>query len=79
VDHDGGAWFVAADACRALGHTTTTMALEPLEDYERAALSLPYTGPAGTPEHRIVNLVSEAGLCLLIMNTRTPTAQAFKR
>ena len=55
------------------------MALEPLEDYERAALSLPYTGPAGTPEHRIVNLVSEAGLCLLIMNTRTPTAQAFKR
>lgn len=76
VDRDGEAWFVADDACRALG--STTRALEPLADDERAALSLPQTSPAGTPEHRIVNLVSEAGLYSLIINIRTPMAQAFK-
>jgi prophage antirepressor-like protein len=79
VERDGEPWFIAADVCWALAHIGTTRALEPLADDERAALSLPYTGRAGTPEHRIVNLISEAGLYSLIVNVRTPMAQAFKR
>jgi prophage antirepressor-like protein len=77
VDRDGEFWFIAADVCLALAHTSTTIALESLAHDERAALSLPHTGPAGTPE--IVNLISEAGLYSLIINIRKPMAQAFKR
>lgn len=64
-------WFVAADVCRALEHTNVSMALEKLDEDERAKFNLGRQGET--------NIVSEAGLYLLVMRSRKPEAKLFRR
>ena len=58
--------------CKALGHTNTTIALKYLDEDERAKHCLGSGGPA-------VNVVSEPGLYGLLLKSRIPAAQQFKR
>lgn len=69
---DGAPWFVAADACRALGLANPTDAIRPLADKDRARKFLGYGTEA--------NLISEAGLYLLILRAqrRNPAVVAFQ-
>lgn len=69
---DGEPLFVAADVCRALEHTNVTMALERLDDDEKAKLNLGLSGGD-------TNCVTEAGLYTLVLGSRKPEAKAFKR
>ncbi|WP_308663027.1 BRO family protein [uncultured Actinobaculum sp.] len=68
---DGAPWFIAKDVCDILELTNTTVALEGLEEDERAKYYLGRQGSA--------NVVNEAGLYSLIFKSRKPEAKAFKR
>jgi len=64
-------WFVAADVCAVLEHTNPTMAIESLDDDERAKKSLGRQGDA--------NIISESGLYTLIIRSNKPQAKPFRR
>ena len=64
-------WFVARDVTDALDLSNTTVAIQSLDDDERAKFNLGRQGEA--------NLVSEAGFYKLVMRSRKPEAKAFQR
>ncbi len=72
IEQDGEPWFVAADVCRALEHTNTTMALERLDEDEKYKFSLGLSGGDTW-------CVNEPGLYSLVLGSRKPEAKAFKR
>lgn len=72
MEVNGEAWFVAADVCSALEHSNVSVALERLDDDEKAKFSL---GLSGGP----TNCVNEYGLYSLILGSRKKEAKAFKR
>jgi len=67
-----GVWFVAADACKALEHTNVTVALNRLDDDEKAKFNLGLSGGE-------TNCINEPGLYSLVLGSRKPEAKAFKR
>lgn len=69
--NDGEPWFVAKDVCDALGLSNVTVALQRLDDDERAKFNLGRQGES--------NIITEAGLYSLIMASKKPEAKAFKR
>ncbi len=71
---DGEPWFVAADVCRVLGLSNSTMALRALEADEKG-LS-PIETPGG--EQR-VSIVNESGMYALIVRSDKPNAKPFRR
>ncbi|MGD6743000.1 BRO-N domain-containing protein [Streptomyces sp. BH106] len=71
----GEPWFVAVDACRALGIGNTGMAIRRLDaDAVSSADTIDRLGRA-----RRVRIVDEAGLYALAFQSRKPEAQAFTR
>lgn len=62
VDRDGEPWFVAADVCVILDLSNPTVAVQPLDEDERAKLNL---GPQGD-----TNIISESGLYTLMLRCR---------
>ncbi|EDP24819.1 phage antirepressor [Parvimonas micra] len=68
---DGEPWFVAKDVCEILEITNPTMALQRLDDDERAKFNLGRQGET--------NIVNEPGLYTLILGSRKPEAKEFKR
>jgi anti-repressor protein len=71
VIKDGEPWFVAKDVCEILEITNPTMALQRLDDDERAKFNLGRQGET--------NIVNEPGLYTLILGSRKPEAKQFKR
>lgn len=71
VIREGQPWFVAADVCRVLELSNPTVAVERLDEDERAKLNLGRQG-----EGIIVN---EPGLYTLVLGSRKLEAKAFKR
>ena len=77
VEKDGEVWFVAKDVCDILELTNPTMALENLDEDERAKFNLgrsPVHGGGGE-----VNVISEPGVYALVLRSRKPEAKAFSR
>lgn len=71
VIKDGEPWFVAKDICDILEHSNTTMAIEGLDEDERAKFNLGRQGDA--------NIISESGLYSLIFSSRKAEAKTFRR
>ncbi|UVX67632.1 MAG: antirepressor protein KilAC domain [Namikivirus ikeda] len=71
TDENGDPWFVAKDVCDILGHSNVSMALDRLDDDERAKFNLGRQGET--------NIVNEAGLYALVLGSRKPEAREFKR
>ncbi len=71
TDKTGEPWFVAKDVCDILGHSNASMALDRLDDDERAKFNLGRQGEA--------NIINEAGLYTLVLGSRKPEAHTFKR
>ncbi|MBR1728501.1 MAG: hypothetical protein IJ728_03145 [Selenomonadaceae bacterium] len=71
ISQDGETYFVAVDVCKALDLTNPTMAIDRLDEDERAKLNLGRQGET--------NCVNESGLYNLILGSRKPEAKAFKR
>lgn len=67
---NGEPWFVAKDVCNILGTTNPTMAMEGLEDFERAKFNLGRQGEA--------NIISESGFYTLVLRSRKPIAKPFR-
>lgn len=72
VMKDGIAWFVAADVCRVLELTNPTVALERIDDDEKAKFNLGL--PGGD-----TNVVNESGLYALTLTSRKPNAKKFRK
>lgn len=68
---DNEPWFVAKDVCEILEITNPTMALQRLDNDERAKFNLGRQGET--------NIVNEPGLYTLILGSRKPEAKQFKR
>lgn len=72
VLRDGDPWFVAADVCRVLEHSNVTVALDRLDEDEKAKFNLGLRGGE-------TGCVNEPGLYSLVLGSRKPEAKAFKR
>lgn len=68
---DNEPWFVAADVCKILEHTNPTIAMNSLEDYEKAKLNLGLKGGN-------TNVISESGFYALVLRSRKPIAKPFR-
>lgn len=68
---DGEPWWVAKDVCDVLELSNPTMALEGLDEDERAKFRLGRQGEA--------NIINESGLYTLILRSNKPEARAFRR
>lgn len=76
ISIEGEPWFVAADVCRALGHSNTTKALYALDEDERSNFKLGRQGA--------VNIINESGLYTLILRCddaikKGSNAHAFRK
>lgn len=71
---DEQAWFVATDVCGVLDHGNPTAALKRLADDEKGLTTIK---TLGGPQS--LTIVSESGLYLLIMTSRKPAAQGFRK
>ena len=67
---DGEPWFVAKDICDILGTINPTMAMEGLEDFERARFNLGRQGE--------VNIINENGFYTLVLRSRKSIAKPFR-
>ena len=71
VEQNGEPWFVAKDVCEILEITNVTMAIQRLDDDERAKFDLGRQGET--------NLVNESGLYSLIIRSDKPNAKTFRK
>lgn len=67
-------WFVAKDVCAVLDIDQAARAVEPLDDDEKAAVSLTHTSSNGVEQSRETLIVSEGGLYTLILRSRQATS-----
>lgn len=75
VNKNGEPWFVVADVCKVLELGNPTMALERLDEDEKALISI--EGLSRGNDNG--NIINEPGLYTLILGSRKPQARAFKR
>lgn len=71
---DDAPWFVAADVCRVLEHTNSSVALRRLDDDEKGVSKVYTLGGEQT-----VNVVNESGLYTLILTSNKPAAKRFRK
>jgi len=71
ITKDGEPWFVAADVCRILELSNPSVAIDRLDEDERAKFNLGRQGEGYA--------VNEPGLYSLVLGSRKPEAKAFKR
>ncbi len=71
VDETGGPWWVAKDVCDVLDLTNPSVAIESLEEDERAKFNLGRQGEAW--------MVNEPGLYSMVLRSRKPEARRFRR
>ncbi|MDF3822001.1 BRO family protein [Leptospira sp. 96542] len=72
IEREGQPWFVAKDACGALGIVNMTQALEEINARDKSIHSIGLRGKAPW-------LVSESGLYAMIFKSRKPEAKDFQR
>lgn len=71
INHNGEPWFVAADVCKALEIANPSVAIDRIDEDERAKFNLGRQGEGYA--------VNEPGLYSLVLGSRKPEAKAFKR
>jgi hypothetical protein len=74
VVKDGQPWFVAADVCAVLEHTTPSVALRRL-DADEKGMTIVHT--LGGPQE--LAIISEGGFYALVLTSRKPRAKTFAR
>ncbi len=76
ADAGGQVWFVGKDVCAALGHTNHNKSLGRLSDDERRGVTV--SDPLGK-NPQTMTVVNEPGVYRLIVTSRLPAAERFKR
>lgn len=72
ITKDNETWFVASDICRSLDLSNPTMAMQRIDDDEKAKFNLGLSGGE-------TNCVNEYGLYSLVLASRKREAKDFKR
>lgn len=72
TQRNGDIWFVAADVCKSLDITNPTVALDRLDDDEKAKFNLGLRGGD-------IGCVNRYGLFALVLGSRKKEARLFKR
>lgn len=72
LQKDNETWFVASDICRSLDLSNPTMAMQRIDDDEKAKFNLGLSGGE-------TNCVNEYGLYSLVLASRKREAKDFKR
>ena len=72
ITKDNEPWFVASDICRSLDLSNPTMAMQRIDDDEKAKFNLGLSGGE-------INCVNEYGLYSLVLASRKREAKDFKR
>ncbi len=72
ITKDNEPWFVASDICRSLDLSNPTMAMQRIDDDEKAKFNLGLSGGE-------TNCVNEYGLYSLVLASRKREAKDFKR
>ena len=77
----GELWFVAVDVCLVLGLPYVSKAVQALDDDEKRQVSIPArsTIQGSSEQRRTLSAVNEPGLYSLILRSRRPGAERFKR
>ncbi|MFN4097407.1 MAG: Bro-N domain-containing protein, partial [Sphingomonas sp.] len=75
IDRNGEPWFVLADVCAEIGIGNPSDAARRLDDDERDALDI--IDPIGRTQR--ATIINESGLYSLILTSRKPEAQRFKK
>ena len=71
INQNGEPWFVAADICRVLEISNPSVAIDRLDEDERAKFNLGRQGMGYA--------INKPGLYALVLGSRKPEAKAFKR
>lgn len=71
IERNNEPWFVAKDVCEILEISNPSMAIQRLDDDERAKFNLGRQGDT--------NVINEYGLYNLVLGSRKPEAKEFKR
>lgn len=75
VEQDGGIWFVGKDVAEALGYSNPSNAvISHVDDEDKLRTQIKYAG-----QNREVSIINESGLYSLVLSSKLPSAQAFKR
>lgn len=77
-DEEGNIWFVAADVCRCLELGNTSMALDRLDEDEKACINTIDTSSSSRKTIQML-AVNEPGLYTLVLTSRKEEARRFKR
>lgn len=76
---DGEPWFFAADVCRAMEITNTSMATRVLDEDEKMTIQNDSSHSGQRGGAQFFTVINEAGLYSLVLRSRKPEAKAFKR
>ena len=77
---NGEPWFVAADVCRILQHSSTTVAMQMLDADDKQQVDLRKTDiPSLNMVNPVVWMISEPGVYELAFRSNAGGAKAFKR
>lgn len=79
TDEHGEPWFVAKDICDILGLSNPSVAIASLDEDEVAQLDPKQYLGSGNRSNQAVNIISEPGLYGLVLKSRKPEANEFKR
>ncbi len=79
IDKDGEPWFVATDACKALGMDLRSGTYRWTVGLDASEKLTHRNSAGGTGVAPVFTLISESGLYALIMRSRKPEAQRFRK
>jgi anti-repressor protein len=79
TDRNGTPWFVLTDVCRVLGLKNPSMTARSLDCDEVTTVDTLSLNGITDPRAQQIRIVSESGLYSLIMTSRKPQAQRFKK
>lgn len=79
TDEQGNPWFVAADVCKVLEIGNVSQAMTRLDDDEKADIATNSTSSNGVTQKRNMTIINESGLYSLILASRKPSANRFKK
>lgn len=78
-DREGEPWFVLSDVCRVLEIANSRNAAARLDEDERSDVHITDVSSNGVSQRREMTIINESGLYSLVLTSRKPAAQRFKK
>lgn len=79
TDEQGDVWFVAADVCKVLEIGNVSQAMTRLDADDKGDVNTNVASSNGVTQKRSLTIINESGLYSLILASRKPSANRFKK